>query len=446
MAQNFLSCDREQVMLLPACVSDWLPDGHLARFVIDVVDALDLSEIVGAYRADGSGAAAHDPAMMVALVFYNNAVGVRSSRQIERRCVEDVPCRVLAANRVPDHVTIARFRRRHAVALAGLFDQVLELCARSGLVQAATIAIDATKLRANAGLGATRSYQRIAEELLADAERVDSEEDEQFGDRRGDELPAELADRQTRKARLVEAKRQMDLEREAEQAAYEQKLTARVDYQKRTGRGMPGRKPQPPEQHSDRWRRSETRNVTDPDSRVVSHRGQLIQGYNAQVAVCENRVIVAADVTSSPNDSGQLEPVSRQALDALGRLGVDGQTSTVLADGGYWNAAMIAQLKDRGVEVLSPPDGPKTTGADPSRKPRQGPQAEQIAAMLATDKGKARYRRRAAIVEPVFAEIKHTLQITQFLRRGLDAVREEFSLIATTHNLRRLYFAAASTA
>jgi transposase len=444
MAQNFLSCDREQAMLLPACVSDWLPEGHLARFVIDVVDALDLSGIVRAYRADGSGAAAHDPAMMVALVFYNYAVGVRSSRQIERRCVEDVPCRVIAANRVPDHVTIARFRRRHAAALAGLFDQVLELCARSGLVAAATIAVDGTKLSANAGLSANRSYRRIADELLADAERVDAEEDQQFGDRRGDELPAELADRQTRRARLAQAKRQMDQEREAEQAAYEQRLKARVEFRERTGRGMPGPKPLPPEQHSDRWRRSQTRNVTDPDSRIVSHRGQLIQGYNAQVAVAENRVILAAGVTNSPNDSNQLVPASRQALDALARLGIDAQTSTVLADGGYWNAAMIADLTDRGLEVLIPPDGPKTTGPDRSREPRQGPHAQQIAATLATEQGKARYRRRAAMVEPVFAEIKHTLQITRFLRRGLDAVCDEFSLIATTHNLRRLYFAATT--
>jgi transposase len=444
MAQNFLSCDREQAMLLPPCVSDWLAEGHLAWFVIEVVDTLDLSGIVGAYRADGSGAAAHDPAMMVALVFYNYAAGVRSSRQIERRCVEDVPCRVIAANRVPDHVTIARFRRRHAAALAALFDQVLELCARSGLVWAATIAVDGTKLSANAGLSANRSYRRIAEELLADAERVDSDEDQQFGDSRGDELPAELADRRTRRERLAEAKRQMDAERQAARAAYEHKLGARAEYHERTGRQMPGPKPKPPEQHSSRWRPSQTRNVSDPDSRIVSDRGRLIQGYNAQIAVAENRVIVAAGVTNSPNDSNQLEPTSNKALAALKRLGIDGQTGTVLADGGYWNSTMIAQLNDRGLEVLIPPDGPKTIGPDRSRNPRGGPRAQQIAATLASQEGKARYRQRAAMVEPVFAEIKHTLQITRFLRRGLDAVRDEFSLIATTHNLRRLYFSTTA--
>lgn len=445
MAENFLSCDREQAMLLPPCVSDWLPAGHLARFVIELVDTLDLSAIRGAYRADGSGRAAHDPVMMVALLFYNYAVGVQSSRQIERRCVEDVPCRVIAANRAPDHVTIARFRRRHAAALAGLFDQVLELCARSGLVAAGMIAIDGTRLQANAGLGANRSYEKIAEELLADAEQIDRQEDERFGERRGDELPEELACPATRRERLAEAKRQMDAERQAAQAAYEALLARRAEHERVTGRRARGRKPKPPEQRHPRDRPSQKRNVTDPDSRIVSDHGRLIQGYNAQVAVGEHRVILACDVTNSPNDSGQLATMTAQAQQALQRLGSP-PCETVLADGAYWNNTHITTLTDQGITVLIPPDGPKTNQAKAAKKPRQGPHAEQITAVLGTEEGKARYRQRAGMVEPVFAETKHARQITRLLRRGLTAARHEWALISTTHNLRRLYFTALQAA
>ena len=445
MAQNFLSCDRDQVMLLPPCVSDWLPEGHLARFVVEVVETLDVGEIRGAYRADGSGRPAHDPAMMVALLLYSYAVGVRSSRGIERRCVEDVPTRVIAANRAPDHVTIARFRRRHARALSGLFDQVLELCARSGLVSAGTIAVDGTRLSANAALDSNRSYRAIAEEILAEADAVDAAEDEQFGQARGDELPAELADPQTRRRRLREAKRQMDAERAEAQQRYERLLTGRAEYRAQTGKDKRGRRPKPPDQHHGRRRPSEKRNVTDPDSRIVRDRGALIQGYNAQVAVGSGRIILAADVTSSPNDRAQLEPMTVQAQDALRRLG-HRPAGTVLADGGYWNHTMIDQLSAHGMQVLIPPDGPKTSGPAPTHKPRQGAHAARITAILATPQGQACYRRRAEMVEPVFADIKHNRQITRFLRRGLQAVRDEFQLISISHNLRRLYFHSLHTA
>jgi transposase len=445
MGQNFLSCDREQAMLLPPCVADWLPADHFARFVIDAVDALDLSGIVGAYRADGSGRAAHDPAMMVALVFYCYADGVCSSRAIERRCVEDVPCRVIAANRTPDHVTIARFRQRHAAALSGLFDQVLELCARAGLVSAGTIAIDGTKLRANAALGANRSYRAIAQELLERAERVDAEEDEWFGERRGDELPAALSDPQTRRERLREAKRQMDAERAAAQEEYEDLVARRTEVEQRTGRPARGRKPKPPDQRHRHDRPSQKRNVTDPDSRIVRDCGRLIQGYNAQVVVGSGRVILAAEVTNSPTDGPHLGPMTDLALQALARLGSP-PPDTVLADGSYWNQQMIGRLVDDGIEVLIPPHGPKTIGPQARKRPRQGPDAQRIARMLQTPDGQARYRQRAAMVEPVFADTKHNRQITRLLRRGLQAARDEFALIATTHNLRRLYFAGLQAA
>jgi transposase len=203
--------------LLPASLREWLPEGHLAWFVIDAVAAFDLSAFYAAYRVDGRGRPAHDPAMMVALLLYGYAVGERSSRRLERRCVEDVATRVICANRASDHATIARFRRRHETALAELFGEVLALCAESGLVRVGVVAVAGTKVAANAAPQATRDYEQIAREILAEADAVDAEEDERFGDARGDELPGELATAQGRRGWLREAKRRLD-ERRAEEA------------------------------------------------------------------------------------------------------------------------------------------------------------------------------------------------------------------------------------
>src|SRR3954447_24655175 len=217
MAQNFIACDREEELLLPRSLREWLPEGHLAWFVIDAVAQVDLSAFYAGYRADGHGRAAHDPAMMVALLLYCYAIGERSSRRIERRCVEDVACRVICANRAPDHTTIARFRQRHEVALAELFGEVLALCAEAGLAQVGVIAIDGTKVHANASQHANRDYERLAREILEEADAVDAAEDERYGEKRGDELPPELAPSGGRRGWLREAKRRLD-EKRAEEA------------------------------------------------------------------------------------------------------------------------------------------------------------------------------------------------------------------------------------
>src|SRR5215218_9699169 len=193
MAKNFIACDREQELLLPPSLREWLPEDHLAWFVLDAVAAMDLEVFFAGYRDDGWGRAAHDPAMMVALLLYVYALGERSSRRIERRCHDDVAVRVITANQAPDHTTIARFRQRHEAGLGALFGNVLELCAEAGLVQVDVIAIDGTKVHANASERATCDYEQIAREVLADADAVDREEDERYGERRGDELPEYLA-------------------------------------------------------------------------------------------------------------------------------------------------------------------------------------------------------------------------------------------------------------
>src|SRR3954463_2370211 len=342
MAQNFLSCDRDQDFLLAPSVRDWLPEDHLAWFVLEVVERLDLSAIYGEYRADGSGRPAHDPSMMVALVVYAYCVGERSSRQIERRCVQDVAFRVIAANRAPDHSTIARFRQRFAGPLAGVFVQVLAMCARAGMVRVGTVAVDGTKMAANAGLIAKRTYGAIRAEvqrIFDEADQVDAAEDELFGHARGDELPRDLADPRSRSARLDQIQAELEAEHAAREAEHEQRLADRAEQEAKTGKRLGGRRPKPPEQAELLATR---RNVTDPESRIMSHRGAFVQGYNPQAVVGEGRVSLAAKVTAEANDSHQIAPMLQAARANLKTIGHAGPIACVLADGGYWNHDQIA--------------------------------------------------------------------------------------------------------
>jgi transposase len=403
----------------------------LARFVIEAVEELDLSAVYGYYRRDGHGRPAHDPAMMVALVLYNYAVGVRSSRAIERRCVEDVACRFLAANRAPDHVTINRFRARFARPLSGLFGEVLTLCARAGMVRVGTVAIDSTKLAADASLGANRDYAGLraeAERIVEQAAAIDAAEDELYGPARGDELPEELADPRTRAGRIGELLDELEREREQAQAAQRAK---HADYQQRTDsgdrpRGRPVGPGLPKQQRALFARKV---NLTDPDSRIVSDRGKLIQGYNVQAAVADGQVILAATATESANDQAQLQAMVDAARANLRASGIEDEIEQVLADSGYWNSAQIAALQHDGLDVLVPP----------RRASSRSPLAHEIVARLGTNEGKSAYARRQQIVEPVFAHIKHLRAITRMLRRGRAAVQAEIDLIATTHNLLKLY-------
>jgi transposase len=434
MAQNFLSCDREQDFLMAPSVREWLPEGHLAWCLLDVVGRLDLSAFYARYRDDGSGRAAHDPGMMVALLLYAYAVGERSSRQIERRCREDVAFRVIAANRAPDHTTIARFRAREAELLAGLFVQVLALCARAGMVRVGTVAIDGTKLRADAGLAANRSHQQMraeVERMLAEAAAVDAVEDERFGDARGDELPAEMADRSSRRARLDRAIAELEEEHQARLDAHQAMLDRRAEQRERTGknpRGRPGDGPEPRELAQSR------RNVTDPDSRIMRARGAHVQAYNAQAVVGEGQIILAAEVTNAGNDRNQLLPMLEAARANLQTIAFDGTIKAVLADGDYWNNEQIAALRAAKTTVVIPTADRHHKGTR-KKAPQQGPHAERINKILATAAGRRFYRRRAAIVEPVFGQTKHNRGIDRFQRRGHEPVDAEWKLIATSHNL-----------
>jgi len=458
MAQNFLACDRDQELLLPPSLREWLPDDHFAWFVLAAVAEMDLAVFYAVYRDDGHGRAAHDPAMMVALLLYAYARGQRSSRGIERGCIEDVAYRVIAANRVPDHCTIARFRQRHETALAGLFGEVLGLCARAGLVQAEVVAVDGTKVHANASQHANRDYEQLAREILEEAAETDRLEDEQYGERRGDELPPELSTSQGRRGWLREAKRQLEEQRakearpipasrparakEAKRRLEEELWTecqANSAYEAYRARGVmkDGRrfgaapKPyRPPDTPAGKM------NLTDPDSRNVKTPRGYMQGYNAQAVVTTGQVVIAAEINTDSPDFGHLEPMVSSAQAELAQAGVTDAPSVVLADAGYWHQQQMEAIIDRGMQVLIPPDAGKRKGARPGW---DGGLYAFMRRVLSTDHGGGLYSKRQGMIEPVFADTKFNRRIDRFQRRGRSACRSEWRLITATHNLLKLH-------
>ena len=346
MAYNFVAGDRDQLLLMPPSLAEWLPADHLAWFVLDVVGELDVSAFVAVYRADGRGGAAYEPSMMVALLVYAYCVGERSSRVIERRCSEDVAFRVIAANQLPDHATIARFRATHQDALAGLFGQVLGLCARAGMVKAGLVAVDGTRMEANASRAANRSAEQLAKEILDDAATVDAEEDARLGGARGDELPAELtgSGRRARIRALLD-----ELEADAAKRSLATQLARRAEIEAATGRRLPGRKPKADAQHR---RPRQLANVTDPDSRLMRVPGGFVQAYNAQAVATVDQVIVAAAVTNDGSDDAQFVPMVAATKKNLRAAGVRTRVRIVLADAGYWAKNNV---DTPGVEALIAP-------------------------------------------------------------------------------------------
>lgn len=419
---------------MPPSVRDWLPGDHLVWWLLDAIARLDLDGFYARYRLDGSGRPAHDPQMMVALLLYAYAMGERSSRKIEQRCEEDVAYRVITANRVPDHSTISRFRAREFEPLAGLFTQVLALCEKAGMVRVGTVAVDGTKMAADAGLAANRSHQKMraeVERMLAEAEAVDAAEDQQLGELRGDELPAELADPRSRQARLEQAMRELESEHRERVQAHQAKVASRAEHRQRTGRNPLGR--EPGEGPTDRQLAESKRNVTDSDSRIMRARGAHVQGYNAQAVVDQGQIILAAEVTREANDRNQLKPMIDAARANLDQIACDNKIKAVLADGDYWNNEQITRLQNSRMTVVIPT---QSCSKGPRKKaPQRGPQADRINKILASPAGQRFYRRRAAMIEPTFGQTKHNRGIDRFHRRGHPAVDAEWKLIAATHNL-----------
>ena len=443
MAYNFLRGDRDQPFLLPPDLRDWLPSDHLAWFVGDVVDQVDLAPFYRAHRDDGHGHPAYDPKTLLGVLLYAYAIGVRSSRQIERRCAEDVGFRVLAANQTPDHVTIARFRVRHEIALAGFLVASLRLCAAAGMVRVGTVALDGTKLAGNAAEKANRTHEKLereVNEILRQAAEADRQEDREHGDGRGDELPAELASPTGRLARLRQAKAQLEAEAAERERRYQTRVTELAAAARAKGKQ--------PRAHIRPRRRDEApnpkavANVTDLDSRLVHTRKGSLQGYNAQAVTTLEQVIVAAELTQAANDLQQLDPMLAATAATLGAAGIPQRPGTLLADSGYWTIANLTQIPDA-PELLIPParhgrQGKPRKDGKPSESKSDGLRAA-MTAKLASDEGKACYAKRKETVEPVFGQIKDARGARRFMRRGLGACQAEWKLLCGTHNLLKLW-------
>jgi hypothetical protein len=396
--------------------------------------------------------------MMVALLLYAYARGVRSSRVIERACVEDVAFRVLAAQQRPDQATIARFVERHRDAIAGLLGEVLTLCARSGLVKVGVIAVDGTRVQANASRNENLDYEQLAREIVEEAKAVDAAEDELYGEARGDELPEEFATAQGRRGWLREAKQRLEAERAAnpqpvprsrpkrlreakrrleEELVSEVRANRAYEAYRARGRMKDGRRfGRPPDPYQPPATPEGRIDVTDPDSRVVKGLRGFLQGYNAQPVTNEHRVVLAAEIETVGADFGHLAPMLDATERELAGAGVNDTPEVLLADAGYWHGAQMQRIAERGIEVLIPPDtGRRRT----TRRNWEGGRYDEMREVLASERGGEPYRKRQPMIEPVFAQMKFNRGLDRFRRRGRGAVRAEWRLITATHNLLKLH-------
>jgi transposase len=425
----------EQDLLLPPSLRDWLPENHLAYFVSDVVNALDLSAMDAVYGKEMRGQPPYDPRLMTKLLVYGYCTGVFSSRRIQKRVQEDIPFKVLAAGNEPDFRTISDFRKIHLKTLQNLFEQVLAMALECGAIKLGRVSLDGTKLKANASKHKAMSYDRMKEkqqqlkeevqQLLEQAEAADREEDGQYGNKRGDELPEELQRRVTRLAKIKAARKVVE-QRARDKAAAEGKNAAEAQ------RAKPGNKDQ--------------YNFTDPESRIMKSADGFVQGYNAQAAVEPTLLlIVGQSVTEAANDKEQLKPMVELIEQQSGQ-----RPEGLLADNGY--------CSDENLEYLESTDQPEraiegfiATGKQKHgehRKPAQrGPlpqdatRVDRMKQKLKTKVGKAVYAARKCVVEPVFGQIKQARGFRQFLLRGKEKVKGEWALLCLTHNVLRLHAA-----
>jgi transposase len=441
---RFIPYEPDKPLALAPDIKQWLPADHLALFISEVVDTLDLSEITDEYLHLQGGRPAYHPAMMLKLLFYGYCVGIRSSRRIEQKTYEDVAFRVLSCDSHPDHSRISDFRKRHLGAISRLFVQVLGICKEAGLVKLGHVALDGTKVKANASKHKAMSYGRMVkkekklasevDKLLKEAEALDEKEDKRYGKgKRGDELPDELRFKESRLAKIREAK--AVLEEEARREA-ESRSTGDKDGEppKDDGSG--------PSAASDvKPKDKKQRNFTDPDSRIMKDGGTkaFVQGYNGQAAVdCDSQVIVAADVTQEANDKKQLVPVLDQIEENLGEI-----PDRALADAGYFAEEAVKAVVDGFTELFVPRERKKHSDpAEPAprgRIPDSLSSVDRMLRKLKTKAGQQTYSKRKESVEPVFGQIKENRGIRAFLLRGLEAVRGEWKLICLTHNLLKLW-------
>ncbi len=441
MSKTFRAWDVDQAWLLPPSVHDFVPAGHPAHLVRDVVrESLDLSAILSVY-GEARGQPPYHPVMMTALLLYAYSVGVYSSRRIAKACEERVDFMAVTGMQKPDFRTVSDFRKTHLAALSGLFVQVLRLCRRAGLVKLGHVALDGTKIKANASKHKAMSYGRMVkaearlegeiESWFDKAAAADGAEDREFGvAARGDEMPGWVADKEKRLARIREAKAALEAEAKA---AAEAVRAARAEAPKR-----PGPKPKPP---SDAPADKAQRNFTDPESRILKTKDGFIQGYNAQAAVdAERQIIVGHGLTNSTSDQGQFEPLVDAIESNLGR-----RPKEISADAGYCSEANLGAAHTRGIKPYIATGRQKhgQAAAVGARGARAGGQVVAMAATLKRAGRRSRYRLRKQTVEPVFGQIKQARGFRQFLLRGRDKVENEWAMICTAHNLAKLCLAQA---
>jgi transposase len=445
---NFRTIDRQTGFLLPPSVDEWLPEKHLARFVVEVIDGLDLSAMSGSYR--GSGSASYHPALLLGILVYGYATGVFSSRKLERASYDSVAFRFIAANDHPDHDTIAAFRRRFLKEIEALFVQVLLLAREMGVLKMGTIALDGTKIHANASRHSALSYEHAGKieaqlqaevaDLMAKAEAADTAD---IPD--GMSIPDELARREERLRKLAEARTKIEArakERYArELAEHEAKLAARVAKTAATGKKPGGKPPQPPTAGP---LPQDQINLTDEESRIMPVAGGgFEQSYNAQAAVAAgSMLVVAVDVVQAPNDKQQIEPM----LDKIESLPTElGEAETLLADTGYFSAGNVEACEKAGIDPLiamgrqphHPPLQERFEAPPPA--PENPTLVEAMAHRLKTPEGRDLYALRKQTPEPVFGIIKSVLGFRQFSMRGLEKVRGEWSLVTMAWNMKRMF-------
>jgi transposase len=436
MASSFLPYEPEQDFLLPPSVSEWLPENHLVYFVSEMIDRLDLQMFYARYQGDGRRNQPYDPAMLVKVLVYGYATGVFSSRKLARRLFEDVAFRMLGAGNFPSHRTICDFRLRHLPELKGLFVQIAQLAKELGLVKLGTIALDGTKVKANANKHKAMSYGHMKEQeqklkqeieaLLERARTTDAQEDARLGvDQTDQELPLELQRRQERLAKIEAAKARV----EARQRKADQERGRHPDDEQRRGDGAGRRFKHPFGVPDDKAQD----NFTDPESRIMKMGGSFEQCYNAQAVVDgDSQLILASGLTDNAADNGELLPMIEAVKNNLGEL-----PKRALADSGYRSEQAFLGLEEKGVEglVALGREGKDRSAIDPKRYPATWRMAER----MASAEGKAHYRRRKVIPEPVFGWIKHIMGFRQFSLRGLIKVTGEWNLVCLALNLRRMW-------
>ena len=440
MPQNFLFPQRDQPLLMPVDMREWLPEDDLVYIVLDAVATLDLGGFRRQYRADGHGRAAFDPEMMVALLLYGYCQGERSSRVIEKRCVRDGGYRVICGGLCPDHATIARFRARHEQALGGLFSQVLRLLAAEGMVSLGTLSLDGTKLAGNAAQKANRTLPQI-EKILAEATAADAAEDARYGDAAGAPTPRALARRAERRERLVRARDRLAAEntarRDAQRGKQEAWDAAAAARKPRSGR-RPGDEPR-----ANRAGTEPRANITDPDVRVMRNQKGYVAGYNGQLVVTTGQVIVGAMLSRHPVDRTLLHPLLDTCRRQLTQAGIRPALRTVLADAGYVSEDNFARAEQDKLRLLVPlAKDPGRRGGRAAKRARhleEYPATARAIRRLRHPRGREDYKMRAPTVEPVFGQLKTCQKLAMMSRRGLAACESEWLLACTAHNLRKLH-------